>query len=171
MIRQLTELINNVHYFELQKHLWQSFYNIGLKENMWTPELTTNSTNNQHKPYFLPKHLIEKRQKRIVHQLQRTTNELHEFLINLEKDIQQWLPSIDFNLLIQFVTECVNKHQQRLKQEFQYKIEITELNLKDRQSIVKFYDLQPNQEQVCFSTIKLDSLQDVFFLFLLCRYN
>ena len=152
-IRQLTELINNVHYFELQKKLWQAYYNIGLKENIWTTSASMADLHKtQSKTYFLPKHLIEQRQKTVVHQLQRTTNELYKFSINLEKDTQQWQPSIDFQLVLQIVTECVIKHQQRLKQAFQKQIEMAELNLKDRRSITKFYDLQPNEEQVCFVT-------------------
>lgn len=155
-IRQLTELINNAHYFKLQEHLWQAYYDIGIKENSWPSSGSTdNSTITQSKAYFLPKHLIEQRQKTIVHQLQRTTNELHEFSINLQRDIQQWQPHIDFNILIQITTQCVNKHQQRLKQEFQHKIEITTLNLQDHQSITKFYDFQPNHEQVYFCYINM----------------
>jgi hypothetical protein len=32
-VRQMTEITNNLHYFDLQQHLWQAYYNIGIKEN------------------------------------------------------------------------------------------------------------------------------------------
>ena len=107
----MTELIHDAHYFELQKHVWQAYYDIGIQENLWTSQLTTNSTMAQSKTYFLPQQLIEHRQKTILHQLQRTTNEFYQSSVNLERDTQQWQPSIGFNILIQIVTQCVNKHQ------------------------------------------------------------
>jgi hypothetical protein len=159
-IRHMMEIINNLHYFELQRDLWQAYFNIGLKENIWTTSTeaatnsntTTNPKTTSH-TYYYPKHLIEQRQRTIAHQIQRTTNELQQCSIDLQRNVEQWQPSIDFPRLKQIATECVNKAQQHLKQEFQYKAEIAELDLHDRQARTKFYDLQPNPEQVCFSNI------------------
>ena len=55
---------------------------------------------------------------------------------------------MDLELLLRTVTECVQKGQQRLKKEFLYRIDITQLDLNDRRLKKTFYDLQPNQEQV-----------------------
>ena len=34
-IRQMTELTNNLRYFDLQRQLWQFHYDLGLKEGRW----------------------------------------------------------------------------------------------------------------------------------------
>ena len=51
-------------------------------------------------------------------------------------------------LSIAIYKECVKKGQQRLKQEFLYRIDITQLDIHARRSKKIFYDLQPDQEQV-----------------------
>ncbi|CAF3175900.1 unnamed protein product, partial [Rotaria sp. Silwood2] len=34
MIRQMTEIRKDLHYFQLQQNLWQAYYNLGIKENI-----------------------------------------------------------------------------------------------------------------------------------------
>ncbi|CAF3969226.1 unnamed protein product [Rotaria sordida] len=153
-IRQITEIMNDLHYFQLQENLWQGYYNLGIQENIWsTSELTATTTieANQVKKYstyYFPKHLIEKRQKTIVHQIQRTMNQLEECAIYLQQHTLEWQPNIELDLLLRTVTNCVTKAQQRLRKEFQYRIDIAQLDLNDRRSIKYFYNLQPNQEQI-----------------------
>lgn len=48
MVRQMTEITNNLHYFDLQQHLWQAYYNIGIKESLWTSSATDSSTSEEH---------------------------------------------------------------------------------------------------------------------------
>jgi hypothetical protein len=43
------------------------------------------------------------------------------------------------------------KGQSRLRQEFDYRRKILEFDSNDRHLIKKFYDLQPNKEQVFYS--------------------
>ncbi|CAF4560060.1 unnamed protein product, partial [Rotaria magnacalcarata] len=35
LVRQVTEATNNLYYFDLQRQLWQEYYDIGMKENVW----------------------------------------------------------------------------------------------------------------------------------------
>jgi hypothetical protein len=154
VVRQLTEVTNNLHYFDLQQHLWQAYYNIGIKENLWASPATDVSTSdktnqvNPSRSYFVPKKLVEERQQRVIWQKQRTINELQECLVFLQQQVPQWQPSMDLELLLRTVTECVQKGQQRLKKEFLYRIDIAQLDLNDRRAKQSFYDLQPNKEQV-----------------------
>jgi hypothetical protein len=154
VVRQMTEVTNNLHYFDLQQHLWQAYYNLGIKENLWaspTTDLSTSNETNQANmcpAYYCPKKLVEERQQRVTWQKQRTINELQQCLIFLQQHVPQWQPSIDLELLLRTVTECVQKGQQRLKKEFLYRIDIIQLDLNDRRFKKTFYDLQPNQEQV-----------------------
>ena len=148
VVRQMTEVTNNLHYFDLQQHLWQAYYNIGVKENLWESSAPDSTTSQKYPTYFFPKHLVEKRQQTVIWQKQRTVNELQQCLIYLQQHVPQWQPLIDLDLLSHAVNECVIKGQRRLKQEFLYRIDITQLDLNERRSRKIFYDLQPNQEQV-----------------------
>ena len=68
IIRQMMEVTNNVYYFDLQRQLWQEYYNINLKEesNIGTPRRRfSKSDAKQHSTCYMarfPKHAIEKRQ-------------------------------------------------------------------------------------------------------------
>ena len=148
VVRQMTEVTNNLHYFDLQQHLWQAYYNIGVKENLWESSAPDSTTSQKYPTYFFPKHLVEKRQQTVIWQKQRTINELQEYLVYLQQHTPLWQPLIDLDLLSRAVNECVIKGQRRLKQEFLYRIDLTQLDLNERRSRKIFYDLQPNQEQV-----------------------
>ena len=151
-IRQMTEVTNHLHYLDLQQHLWQDYYNIGVKEgNVWAPKLSKSFAKQHHtcRTYGFPKHIIEQRQKKITYQLQHTINELQQYLIKLEQYAQEWQPSFDSTSLSNAINECVKQGQQRLRQEFEYKRKMLDLNSNDHHLITTFYQLQPNEEQVC----------------------
>ena len=85
---------------------------------------------------------------KIVQQMQRTTNEFNQYLVQLNTWTSQCQPPIDSNILSNAIIECVNKGQQRLRQEFDYKKKMLELNSNDHDLINKVYELQPNEEQL-----------------------
>jgi len=150
-IREMTELTNNLQYIDLQRHLWQDYYNLGMKEGLWAPRVSKSYAKQHHtcRTYGFPKHVIEKRQQTIKNQLDRTINELQEYLTKLEQNSQQWQPPFDPNLISHAINECVKKGQQRLREEFEYRRKILELDSNDRHLITKFYQIQPSEEQVC----------------------
>ena len=39
-IRQMTELTNDLQYFDLQRQFWQDHYDVGLKEGFWGSEVS-----------------------------------------------------------------------------------------------------------------------------------
>ena len=150
-VRQITEVKNNLQYINLQRQLWQDYYNVSMKEGgEWAPKLSLSHAKQLHtcRTYGFPKHIIEARQKTIQHQLQRTTNELQQHLRKLEENAKQWQPSVDANMLSDAIDECVRNGQQRLRQEFDYKRKMLELDSNDHHLIRQFYDLRPHEEQV-----------------------
>ena len=163
-VREMTEVTNNLQYLYLQHNLWQEYYNLGMKEDTWAPRLSKSyaKEHNTCRTYGFPQHIIEKRLTTIKNQLQRTRNELEEYETKLKQNAQQWQPSFDPTILSNAINERVEKSQQRLKQEFDYKKKMLALDANDRHLITKFYDLQPNEQQVCFKTI-LDSLIYILF--------
>ena len=166
-VRQMTEVTNDLYYFDLQRQLWQEYYNMSLKEDSMKTVVEQRRLSKSdakllhtcHK-YNLPKQAIEKRQQRIAHQIQRLTNELNGYRMKLNTwtttttttTTTQCPPVFDPNILSNAIDGCVRKGQQRLRQEFDYKKKMLELNAIDHHLIHKVYDLQPTEEQVRVDT-------------------
>ena len=151
-LREMTELTNNLYYFDLQRQLWQEYHNMSLKENdiCGYGQLSKSNAKEHHTHYMydFSKHVIEKRQNTIVHQMQRTINDLNQYLVQLNTWTTQCQPLVDPNILSNAINECVKKGQERLKQEFDYKKKMLELNSYDHHLINRVYELQPTEEQV-----------------------
>jgi hypothetical protein len=47
-IREMTELINNLQYIDLQRHLWQDYYDHGMKEGRWAPRVSQSYAKQHH---------------------------------------------------------------------------------------------------------------------------
>ncbi|CAF4354896.1 unnamed protein product, partial [Adineta steineri] len=102
-LREMTELTNNLYYFDLQRQFWQEYHNMSLKEDDTRRyRQLSKSDAKEHNTYYMgdfQKHVIEKRQNTIVHQMQRTINELNQYLIQLNTWTTQCQPPIDPNIL------------------------------------------------------------------------
>lgn len=150
-IRRITGLIDQIQYFDLQRHLWNDYYKLGMKEGEWAPRVSK-SFAQQHqicRTYGYPRRIIEKRQKTVQHQLERTIHELHLCQEELEQHSKQWEPSFDPNHLSQAMIDCVKKGQRRLQEEFEHRRKNLEFDAKEHQLIRTFYQCEPNAEQVC----------------------
>ena len=128
--------------------MWQVYYKIGITEKLWASSVTVSSASEAYPTYYFPKGLVEKRQRTVIWQKQRTVNKLQQCVIYLQQNTPLWEPLIDLDLLLRIITECVKNGQRRLRQEFLYRIDITRWDLNERRSKKTFYDLEPNQEQV-----------------------
>ncbi|CAF4355676.1 unnamed protein product, partial [Rotaria sordida] len=84
----------------------------------------------------------------IAKQKERIAKELQEHLAKLSNFVQHWQPPIDGYLLLNAINECVIHGQKRLKEEFQYKKEMLNLDWNDHQLLKKFYELKPNEELI-----------------------
>ncbi|CAF3327482.1 unnamed protein product [Rotaria socialis] len=150
LVRQVIEATNNLYYYDLQRQLWQEYYNIGTKEDVWRRKITKSAAK-QHRTcrsYGLPKHIVEERQKAITRQIQHGINELQKYAIQLQNDLQQWQPSVDLNILSTAINKLVMSAQRRLRQEFDYKTRMLVFNSNDHHLITKFYNLRPDEEQI-----------------------
>ena len=152
-IRQMAETTNQLQYLDLQRHLWQDYHNLSLKEDVWTVRVSKSYAEEHHtcRTCGFPKHVVEKRQQTIQHQFSRTIQELQQQIMELQRYAQEWQPSFDSNLLSQAINECVKKGQHRLRQEFDYRRQMLLLDSNDHHSIREFYQLQPSEEQVCLN--------------------
>ncbi|CAF4059652.1 unnamed protein product [Rotaria sordida] len=149
-VRQMTETTNNLYYFDLQRQLWQDYFDLGIKENKWAPRVSKSFVKQHHTchTYGFRKHIVEQRLKTITQQFQSTINELQQYILQSEQNVKHWQPYIHPAILSNAINECVKSAQQRLRQEFDYKKKMLALDSNDRNLITKFYDLKPNEEQI-----------------------
>ncbi|CAF1364486.1 unnamed protein product [Rotaria sordida] len=136
-VRQMTETTNNLYYFDLQRQLWQDYFDLGMKENKWAPRVSKSFVKQHHtcRTYGFPKHIVEQRLQTITQQFQ-------------QQNVKHWQPYIHPAILSNAINECVKSAQQRLRQEFDYKKKMLVLDSNDRNLITKFYDLKPNEVQI-----------------------
>ncbi|CAF3822040.1 unnamed protein product [Rotaria sp. Silwood1] len=149
-VRELTEITNNFYHKDFQQKLWHEYYTISYQDRNWETKITKKFAheNNTCRMYRPNKTYIQERQGTIKNQKERIGKQLHECLTKLLNDIKQWQPSLDGTLLSHAINECVQHSQKKLKVEFQYKTEMIKLDWNDHQLLVKFYELQPNEELI-----------------------
>ena len=149
-VRQLTYVVNTLYYLKLQQQLWQEYYSVGLKDEVWTSRIPmkTAQVHNTCPSYGRSLKFIEQRRKTIEHQLKRTEKELHQQLLQLPQWTDKAKPPISSTLLFTAIQACVEKNQQRLRAQFKHKQAMLKLDVHDHRLIEAFYALQPNDEQV-----------------------
>ncbi|CAF4270508.1 unnamed protein product, partial [Rotaria sordida] len=142
-VRQMAEKTNNLYYFDLQRPLWQDYFDLGMKENKWAPRVSKSFAKQHHtcRTYGFRKHIVEQRLQTITQQFQRTINELQQYILQSEQNVKHWQPYIHPAILSNAIHECVKSAQQRLRQEFDYKKKMLALDSNDHSLITKFYDL------------------------------
>ncbi|CAF1321011.1 unnamed protein product, partial [Rotaria sp. Silwood1] len=150
VVRELTELTNNFYHKDFQEKLWHEYNTISSQDQNWGKKITKKFAfqNNTCQMYRPNKTYIQQRQATIAKQKTRIGNQLNECLNNLLKDIEHWQPSLDGTLLSHAINECVLHSQKKLKNEFQYKIEMIKLDCNDHQLLMKFYESHPNEELI-----------------------
>lgn len=150
-VHQMTELTNQVQYLDLQRHLWQDYYSIGLKEGRWAPHVSK-SFAEQHqlcRSYDYSRRSIQKRLQTIQHDEQRICQVSQLSMQTLDQYSKQCQPFFNANDLSQAIIECVKKSQRRLGEEFELKRKVLQFDANDHHFIRAFYQCKPNREQVC----------------------
>lgn len=66
-VRQMTEVTNQLQYLDLQRQLWQGYYNLGMKEGRWNYRVSKSYAKHHGicRSYGYPRHVVEKRQQNI----------------------------------------------------------------------------------------------------------
>ena len=150
LVRQLTEATSHFYYVELQQQLWQEYFNIGMKENVWGRKMSKSQAK-QHatcRSFDFPKHIVEQRQATLTKQLQKATSERTKYAIELQNASEHWQPPIHADLLLESINTLVKNAQQRLRQAFDFRKAMLVMNSNDHRLITEFYNLQPTDDQV-----------------------
>ena len=149
-VRQMARVTDELRYFELQRLFWQDHYDLGLKEGWWGMELARLYAKEHRvcRAYSFTKEIIEEQQLMARNKLQQNVEVLQKYLLQLGTNARQWQPSIDPHLLSYAVEEFVQRGQKRLREEFEYKKKMLNINATDHYLIRSFYWFKPNQDQV-----------------------
>ena len=149
-VRRMTEVTNDFYFKSLQRQLWQEYHNLSSKDDNWEFKMTKQYAHQHHtcRMYRPRKSYIEERRKTIEHQVQQLGSQLNEYLLKLQQNASQWQPSIDCELLSHAINECVKNSQQRLKDEYNHRIEMLKLDWNDHLLITKFYALKPFEQVI-----------------------
>ena len=149
-VRRMTELTNNFYFINLQRQLWQEYHNLGSKNDNWESKTTKQWAHQHHtcRMYRPRKSQVEERRATIEHQMKQLGEELTRHLTQLQANAEQWRPTIDCQTLSHAINECVKNSQQRLRDEFNHRIEMIKLDWNDHLSIKEFYALKPDDQVV-----------------------
>ena len=110
LVREITEATNDYYFKDLQRQLWQEYYELGLKEGTWASIVSKKFAHKHHtcRIYGRSKFSIEQHQATI-------TQELQNIKIKLDLSIKEWEPSIDLYTLSYAISECVKKRSTTIK--------------------------------------------------------
>ena len=151
LVRQMTQLVNHSNYILLQKDLWDTYYELGMKCDKWPTRISKQSAREHNTCQMIgqPQHFVEQRRKIIERQLQQSGIELQHYFVKFSSWAQRYGPLIDINLLSEAINKCVENGQKRLRDAFQYKKTMLQNDYEDHQTINRFYISEANEEQVC----------------------
>lgn len=151
-LRHYTHLMDRLSYVRLQLQQWNYYYHIGKTQTIWLMETSQSFTDNnsQSSIYHRSKTMIKQHVKQFEKQLEETQNiiEQYEKEIVLKAGGQYKDYSSDLIALFLIINTFVSKHQQKLRDELEYKRHLLILNGNDYQLIKKFFDLKPTRSQV-----------------------
>ncbi|CAF3076450.1 unnamed protein product [Rotaria sp. Silwood2] len=148
--RELAHVVNMLHYFNLQRDLWQAYYSVDMKGDGWATHISR-STAKEHRTcatYGRSQKLVEQRLSTIEHQLKRTAKELERLLSQLPKWTDKAQPPINSIVLSTAIETLVNHGQKRLHEEFKHREMMLKFDVNDHHLITAVYNLKPDENQI-----------------------
>ncbi|CAF1331705.1 unnamed protein product [Rotaria sordida] len=149
--RQYAHLFHRLFYVQLQQDQWKYYYDIDIKENIWSGRVSTKWAlmNSMYHTYGRSKQLIEQRLHTIARQLQEASPKIQEFSNQpLPPCILEMNPPLDFPFFVAIITAFVRKGQYKLKQQFESKKKMLILDSTDHRLVQAVYNLKPTKQQI-----------------------
>ncbi|CAF2938974.1 unnamed protein product [Rotaria sp. Silwood2] len=124
-IPQYAYLIHRLFYVQLQESQWKYYYDIGLKDNIWSGRVSKKWA-------------------------AMTTSQALQHFGNqpLPQCMSEMNPPFNFTTMSAMITAVVRKGQHKLKQQFEYNKNMLKLNSTDHCLVQSVYDFKPNQQQI-----------------------
>lgn len=143
--RHYTELVNNVSYLTLKQDFWENYYKIATSTGIWSLQMSKQliRENNLHPHPFRTQNNVEKQRQFVIDELKKAIDTLNE-----HKQLSVADQSIDIDHLSSIIHAFVHKSQHRLRNDFERKKLLLQLDAHEYHLVQTFYQLQPTEDQV-----------------------
>lgn len=143
--RQLTQLLNQFYYFQLQKDQWAHYSDVGLTQGIWHGRVSKKmaTVNSMCYTYGRSKTLIQQRKQKHEKQFQRIQTEMNEFMSKAPLQLN------DINSMITIIDHLIHKDQYQLRVELEYRRIMLPVDAKEHQLVNDFYQSKPRKSEVC----------------------
>jgi len=144
-IRQLTQLMNQSYYFQLQKDQWTYYNDLGMTQGIWHGRVSKKmaAVNSMCYTYGRSKVLIKQRKQKYEQHFQHIQNELNEFMKKAPPQLH-----VDNNTIINIIDNLIYKDQYQLRVEFERRPIMLHFDAKEHQLVNDFYKSKPRQSEV-----------------------
>lgn len=142
-IRQLTQLVNKLNYFQLQYQQWSYYYQVGTSEGIWTGRVSKKMAldNSMCLSYGRSRTLIEQRVRKYKQQLKQVQHDINEYVKNTSV-------FIDISKIIDLINCLIHKDQCVLRIELERRKGLLRIDAQEHQLIKEFYGLKPERIKV-----------------------
>jgi hypothetical protein len=144
-IRQLTQLMNQLFYFQLQKDQWTCYNDLGIAQGIWHGRVSKKmaTLNSMCYTYGRSKVLIKQRKQKYEKQFQQIQNELDEFVKKAPPQLH-----VDNNTIINIINNLIYKDQYQLRIELERRRIMLHFDAKEHQLVNDFYKSKPRKSEV-----------------------
>ena len=149
--RDYINLISRLSYVKLKQSQWNWYHHIGMTRNIWTIRIPKHiaERNSICYTYGRSQRIIEQRRQKIQQQLQETQNALQLFEQQiLYKSMHPINCCSELQALSSILHTFTGEHQQKMRDELEFKREELILDAIDHQLVHKFFSLKPMKSQV-----------------------
>jgi hypothetical protein len=149
-IRQLTQLINQFNYLQLQIQQWNYYYELGMTQGIWHGRVSKKMANihSMCHAYGRTKTLIQQRLQKYKEQLEYIRNEIDEYIKKISTDYNNDMYKITY-----VINNLIYKDQYPLRIELERRRHMLQLDAKEHQLVSDFYQLKPRKSEVSEYTI------------------
>ncbi len=150
-IRQLTQLMNQLHYFQLQKDQWTYYNDLGMTQGIWHGRVSKKmaAVNSMCYTYGRSKVLIKQRKQKYEQHFQHIQNELDEFMKKAPSQLH-----VDNNTIINIINNLIiYKDQYQLRVELERRRLMLHFDAKEHQLVNDFYKSKPRKSEVSLPVI------------------
>ncbi len=144
-IRQLTQLLNQLSYFQLQKDQWTYYDDLGMTQGIWHGRVSKKmaTVNSMCYTYGRSKVLIKQRKQKYEKQFQQIQNELDEFVKKAPPQLH-----VDNSTIINIINSLIYKDQYQLRVELERRRIMLHFDAKEHQLVNDFYKSKPRKSEV-----------------------
>jgi hypothetical protein len=144
-IRQLTQLINQFNYLQLQIQQWNYYNELGMTQGIWHRRVSKKMVNihSMCHAYGRTKTLIQQRLQKYKEQLEYIRNEIEEYMKKVSPDYNNDMYKITY-----VINNLIYQDQYPLRIELERRRHMLLFDAKEHQLVNDLYQLKPRKSEV-----------------------